>query len=290
MATLFDQDQEYAPIQTVRFSRSASQKPSQRSRTVSPESYRRACSAPSKPIRPSYSPQKRRSRRKHHSALRLYFPFLALAASLALWTAAGRSPSSAQAPHEPPPVSSGPIVLQPPVNQTSNNTGSITVPDWVVQDLLPVNEYSRPGDALPQVNGVVVHYVGNPGTTAEQNRSYFANLAQTGENWASSHFVIGIDGKVIQCVPLNEIAYCSTIRNADTISIECCHQDAEGAFSQETMDSLVKLLNWLAETYHLERKDIIRHYDIAGKECPIYYVRHPEAWEDLLDQLTFPHA
>ncbi len=46
----------------------------------------------------------------------------------------------------------------------------IAIPDWTVQDILPVNEYSRPGIALSEVNGVVVHYTGNPGTTAEQNR------------------------------------------------------------------------------------------------------------------------
>ena len=54
------------------------------------------------------------------------------------------------------------------------------VPDWITQELLPINPYSRPGEALEEVNGVVVHYVGNPGTTAQQNRSYFENLAQTG--------------------------------------------------------------------------------------------------------------
>ena len=80
--------------------------------------------------------------------------------------------------------------------------GEITIPDWIVQDILPVNEYSRPGIALSEVNGVVVHYTGNPGTTAEQNRSYFKNLAETKETYASSHFVIGMDGKIIQCVPL----------------------------------------------------------------------------------------
>ena len=67
--------------------------------------------------------------------------------------------------------------------------GEITIPDWVVQDILPINEYSRPGIALSEVNGVVVHYTGNPGTTAEQNRSYYKNLAETKETYASSHFV-----------------------------------------------------------------------------------------------------
>ena len=32
-------------------------------------------------------------------------------------------------------------------------------------------ECSRPGIALSEVNGVVVHYTGDPGTTAEQKMS-----------------------------------------------------------------------------------------------------------------------
>lgn len=100
--------------------------------------------------------------------------------------------------------------------------------DWITVDLLPENPYSRPQIPLKQVNGVVVHYTGNPNTSAEANRSYFAGLAQSGATYASSHFIIGIDGKVIQCIPLNEIAYCSNSRNDDTISIECCHPDQSG--------------------------------------------------------------
>jgi len=160
-------------------------------------------------------------------------------------------------------------------------------PDWVVQDILPVNDYSRPGERLDGVNGVVVHYTGNPGTTAEQNRSYFNSLATTHETYASSHFVIGIDGTVIQCVPLDEVAYCSRSRNSDTISIECCHTDESGEFSQATIDSLLRLLDWLADTYSLTREDILRHYDVTGKECPRWYVKHPEAWEKLLDDIIF---
>ena len=168
-----------------------------------------------------------------------------------------------------------------------NNSGEISVPDWIVQALLPVNEYSRPGDALPQVNGVVVHYVGNPGTTAKQNLSFFANLAETHETYASSHFLVDMDGTVLQCVPLDEIAYCSNDRNADTISIECCHPDDTGKFTQETIEALARLLNWLIETYGLEREDILRHHDVNGKDCPKYFVRNPKEWEDFLDRLAF---
>ena len=160
-------------------------------------------------------------------------------------------------------------------------------PEWVERRLLPINEYSRPGEKLTAVNGVVVHYTGNPGTTAEQNRSYFAGLAQSGETFASSNFVIGLEGEILECVPLDEVAYASSQRNYDTLSIEVCHPDDTGEFTQASYDALVRLVQWLADTYDLDRDQILRHYDVTGKECPRYYVQHPEAWEAFLDRLVF---
>lgn len=156
------------------------------------------------------------------------------------------------------------------------------IPDWVTLSLLPKNPYSRPGTVLKEVNGIVVHYVGNPGTTAEQNNSYFRSLAQTHETYASSHFLIGMDGTVLLNVPLGEVAFCSNGRNSDTLSIECCHPDAEGRFTQETYDALLRLVRWLMGYYELTPEQIIRHYDVTGKRCPLYYVEHPDAWEQFL--------
>ncbi len=159
-----------------------------------------------------------------------------------------------------------------------------TPPDYDVQ-LLSINEYSRPGIGLEQVNGIVVHYTANPGKTAQQNRDYFEGLSQSGETYASSHFVIGIDGELIQCIPCQEIAYASNQRNEDTIAIECCNPDETGKFADATYDTLIHLLAWLVGRYHLETNDIIRHYDVTGKNCPKYYVEYPLEWEKLKEDV-----
>ena len=86
----------------------------------------------------------------------------------------------------------------------------IEVPGYVERDYLPVNPYSRPGDPLEKINGVVIHYVGNPGTYG-------------------------------RCVELTA---------------------------------------WLCREFRLNPEtDVIRHYAVTGKECPRYYVEHPEAWD-----------
>ena len=159
----------------------------------------------------------------------------------------------------------------------------IAVPDYVEQDYIPVNDWSRPGTPLEDINAVVIHYVGNPGTTARANRNYFASLASGKEGtYASSHFVVGLEGEVVQCVPLTEVAYASNGRNGDTVSIEVCHPDETGEFSPVTYGRCVELAAWLCREFKLDPEtDVIRHYDVTGKECPLYYVEHPEAWERL---------
>lgn len=171
------------------------------------------------------------------------------------------------------------------VEKEARSEQDTDIPDWITQQFLPVNPYSRPGTPLKKINGLVVHYVGNPGSTGWNNWHYFEGLAESHERKAGSHFIIGLDGTVIQCVPLNELTYCSNSRNKDTISIECCHKREDGKFEDETYESLVKLCRWLMERYDLDAEDVIRHYDVTGKLCPLYFMEHEDAWEAFRDEL-----
>lgn len=157
----------------------------------------------------------------------------------------------------------------------------VEVPDYVQRDYLTVNEWSRPGTELEKIRGVVIHYVGNPNTTAQANRNYFESLSSGAEGvYASSHFVVGLEGEVIQCIPLTEISYASNERNGDTVSIEVCHPDETGTFAPVTYDHLVELTAWLCRTFRLDPEtEVIRHYDVTGKVCPKYYVENPDAWD-----------
>lgn len=162
---------------------------------------------------------------------------------------------------------------------------NIPIPSWIDQQLLDVNEFSRPGTPLKKVKNVVIHWVANAGTSAQNNRSYFSNLADPAANpegvKASSHFVVGLEGEIIQCVPIDEKSYCTNWRNDDTISIEVCHPDWEGKFNDVTYQSVIKLTAWLLEQFDLTSEDVIRHFDVTGKDCPKYYVVHEDAWEQL---------
>ena len=162
--------------------------------------------------------------------------------------------------------------------ETANNADFPGAPLFTV-DLLDINEYSRPGIALEKINGIVIHYTANPKSTAKQNRDYFEGLKDSHETKASSHFVVGIKGEIVQCIPSSEISYASNSRNSDTLSIECCHKDKSGKFTKETYQSLVELVGWLCQRFGLTSEQGIRHYDVTGKNCPKYFVEHEDEWE-----------
>ncbi|MFR7591322.1 MAG: N-acetylmuramoyl-L-alanine amidase family protein [Longibaculum sp.] len=169
---------------------------------------------------------------------------------------------------------------------SQNNIVEYNVDGLSIQhQFLTVNPYSRSGKKLGRIKGIVVHYTANPGSTAKNNRNYFESLKDKHTTSVSSHFIIGLKGEIIQCIPLNEIAYASNNRNKDTISIECCHPDKSGQFNALTYQSLQKLVSSLMDTYHLDKEDVIRHYDVTGKICPKYFVDHPDAWKKFLNSL-----
>ena len=155
----------------------------------------------------------------------------------------------------------------------------------IKKDYLVPNPYSRPQTSLKDITKVVVHYVANPGSSAQNNRDYFNNqpsFPADQRRYVSAHYVIGLEGEIIQCIPEEEIAYCSNSANAYSISIECCHPDASGQFLAVTEEALASLLADICKRYNLNpQTDIIRHYDVTGKACPLWYVSHPEDFEAL---------
>lgn len=158
----------------------------------------------------------------------------------------------------------------------------VEVPEWVDVQIIEVDGLSRRGEKLEDIQNIVIHYVGNPGSTAQQNHDWYCNP----ESEVSSHFLIGLEGEVIQCIPLNEFSSASNHRNRDTISIEVCHPDESGKFSDASYASLVRLTAWLLNVSNLEPEDVIRHYDVTGKECPRYFVRNEDSWHVFLEDVT----
>ncbi len=170
------------------------------------------------------------------------------------------------------------------VEETEGTENVVPRPD-IDRQLLTINEFSRPGDKVDAIENVVIHYLANPETTAQQNHDYFESLKDLQDVSMSANFVVGIEGEIIECVPPGEIAYASNSMNHLSVSIENCHLDDSGRFTEETYESCVHLTAYLVSEYGLKRENIIRHYDVTGKECPLYYVEHEDKWEKFRDDV-----
>lgn len=146
--------------------------------------------------------------------------------------------------------------------------------------LLTINDYSRSGEKQNKIEKIIIHWVGNANSTALANRNYFDNLKDTHKTYASSHYIVGLDGEIIQCLPEDEVGFHSGSysMNRKSIGIETCHPDWEGKFNQATYNSLVELCTDICKRHNLTIDNIIRHYDVTGKECPRYYVRNEQEW------------
>lgn len=135
---------------------------------------------------------------------------------------------------------------------------------------LTPNKYSRPQIPLKEVKKIAVHYVGSPNSSALANRNYFENCKEGGR-YVSSHYIVGLKGEVIQCIPTDEWSYCTNQANGYTISIETCHPKSDGVFNDNTYVSLCELCAMLLKKYNLTVNDLIRHYDVTQKQCPLHW-------------------
>jgi N-acetylmuramoyl-L-alanine amidase len=177
-------------------------------------------------------------------------------------------------------------------------------------DFLTKNTFSRPGRLLLNVKGIVIHWVGNANSTARGNRNYFENLKRQQGNancrYASAHYIIGLDGEIIQCIPDDEMAYhvgslvyteqalkrLSAYPNNCTIGIELCHPEKKealknpalwvGKFNEATLSSCRELMQSLLKKHGLFPENVWRHFDITGKDCPRYFVRNENAWREFI--------
>lgn len=132
---------------------------------------------------------------------------------------------------------------------------------------------------ISNIIGIVIHYTGNDGDTADNNAHYFQNPFI---RKSSAHYFVD-DDNITQSVQDNYIAWhCGTIgkyyhpylRNANTIGIEMCDTVKNGVhdLSDATKQNTIELVRELVAKYNIKPENVVRHYDITHKMCPLYFV------------------
>ena len=134
----------------------------------------------------------------------------------------------------------------------------------------------RSGKKRKETKGITVHYTGNPMSTALGNWNYFNQ-----GHYVNSTFLIGLEGEIIQALPLEEIPWTNGhSSNNWCITMECCHEDATGKFNEKTYKSMVELCSFLCKKYNLNPlTDLYRHSDFIATDCPKWFTENPKEWE-----------
>jgi N-acetylmuramoyl-L-alanine amidase len=168
---------------------------------------------------------------------------------------------------------------------------------WI-EDLLIINKYSRPGIKLLGVEGIVMHWTATPGASDENEVAFFDGADGGGSRYAGAHIFIDDDSARLD-IPLNEVAYhanehaCRIPKlaktasyypnggaNLCTIGIEMC-VEKDGTIHKDTIARAVKIVAALCKQFKLDPlKDIYRHFDITGKNCPAPWVAKPSLFTD----------
>ena len=140
-----------------------------------------------------------------------------------------------------------------------------------------------------KIKYIAIHGTGNDGDTDESNARYFKNnIVKASANYFAD------DDSITQSVPDNYIAYAvggkkynnkggrlyGTVNNSNSISIELCDTVKNGIVfpTQRTINNALELVEMLMKKYNVPAHRVIRHYDVNGKPCPVYWV-DDNKWE-----------
>lgn len=140
--------------------------------------------------------------------------------------------------------------------------------------------------ALNTIKYIAIHYTANDGDTALSNAKYFAR----GNRGASAHYFVD-SNNIVQSVEDNYVAWsvggskysdCSktgggkfygVCNNSNSINIELCDDIKNGNIypTEAAISNAIDLVRSLMEKYNISSNNVIRHFDVTGKKCPMYW-------------------
>lgn len=146
-------------------------------------------------------------------------------------------------------------------------------------------ENFRAGRKSP-VEYLVLHYTANQGDTARGNLDFFAREVTR----TSAHYFVDRN-EVCQSVPEGAAAYHVGGKNRkhprcvndNSIGIELC--DSAFSVPRETEKRALELARDIIRRYHIPPENVLRHYDVTGKLCPLPWVRDPAGWRAFKKEL-----
>ena len=144
-----------------------------------------------------------------------------------------------------------------------------------------------------KIEYIVIHFTGDGNVPAKNYAK--CNQYNNAHRDASWHYIVGNkteNYKIYQSVADKDIAWhCGAnkyrhpkCRNNNSIGIEhCCYwQNGKAYFEEGTIEKSIELVVALMSKYKIPISNVIRHYDVTGKNCPQPFLYNDGQWEKYL--------
>lgn len=142
---------------------------------------------------------------------------------------------------------------------------------------------------------IVIHSTGNTASAKLEN----ANTVNNYHGGVGAHYFVD-EKEIYHTLQDDRIIYhCGTAgyykkkhplcMNSNSIGIEMCQADGTGKIAPDTIKNTAKLVKYLMNIHKIPKNNVLRHYDVVSKQCPIAYAGTPareEKWKKLKQQLV----
>ena len=151
----------------------------------------------------------------------------------------------------------------------------------VIKRYIPKGENNPGKRIIPDT--IVIHYTGVEGCSAERLAECFVNN-NGGYNQSCNY---AVDWREAIClIPAGYMSHGVTGHNNHIINIEVCYRDTGGRFDLVTISNLRELVRRLMRKWNISPDKVVRHYDLTGKRCPMFYSYAVHEWEELHRMIT----
>lgn len=155
-----------------------------------------------------------------------------------------------------------------------------------IRKLLIDRNYKKGVKITPRF--IVIHYTANPAASAYNHFLYFGRQ----DVRASAHYFVD-KKEIIQILEDDWHGWhCGAktykhqeCRNSNSIGIEMCIEK-DWSLSEIVVEKTIQLTRMLMKKYNIPIQNILRHYDVTGKNCPAPFVQNPERWQNFLARLV----
>jgi len=153
--------------------------------------------------------------------------------------------------------------------------------------------------SVKNINFVCLHYTGNYSDLAQNNAKYFHN----NNIGVSAHYFVGEDG-IWRSVPDDYVAWSvgggryntgggrlfGVCTNNNSLSIELCDERGDDKLypSAKAVNLALELVRAKMNEYGIDKSHVIRHYDVNGKPCPMYWTNDARWYSEFHNSIVLP--